>query len=487
MSSSPRNKQQEEHQRPRRAKIVCTLGPASRSRHVIDQLMCAGMDVARLNFSHGTQSEHAATVRLIRAASGRHQRPIAILADMPGPKIRTGALEGGKPVLLRTGQRFTISTVQRTGDHSGVSTTYQTLPSEVHRGDRILLSDGLIELRVESTSRNQIVCHVVNGGMLGQHKGVNLPGVKLSTPALTPKDLENLAFALSCGVNYIGVSFVRTAEDVLAAKAAVARAGKHTPIIAKLEKPEAIENLSAILRVADGVMVARGDLGVEMSPERVPVVQKNVIARAREARVPVITATQMLESMTENPRPTRAEASDVANAIFDGTDALMLSAETAMGRYPVEAVQMMDRIIRVAEANVPHTAMRHRRTATNIADATAELICHASEELELKVIAVFTETGSSARLISKYRSPRPVIAFSPNQDTRREMSLFWGVTPRKTAPVRNVDSMAAQAERRLLQEGLVRRGDTVGIVAGIPFGVGGTTNFMKFHVVGAAT
>jgi len=452
---------------------------------MIDQLMRAGMDVVRLNFSHGTQEEHAATVRMVRAASGRHQKPIAILADMPGPKIRTGALQDGKPVLLRTGQRFTISTVDCAGDRDGVSTTYRTLPSEVHRGDRILLSDGLIELRVESTGRKEVVCRVVNGGMLGEHKGVNLPGVKLSTPALTPKDMENLAFALSCGVNYIGVSFVRTAEDVLAAKAAVARAGKSTPIIAKLEKPEAIENLDAILGVADGVMVARGDLGVEMSPERVPVVQKTVIARAREMRVPVITATQMLESMTENPRPTRAEASDVANAIFDGSDALMLSGETAMGRYPLEAVQMMDRIIRVAEANVPNTPMRRRRTATNIADATAEMVCHASQELELKAIAVFTETGSSARLISKYRSPRPVIAFSPNQETRRRMSLLWGVTPRKIASVRNIDSMTAQAERRLLQEGLVRRGDTVGIVAGIPFGIGGTTNFMKFHVVGS--
>jgi len=453
---------------------------------MIDQLMRAGMDVVRLNFSHGTQEEHAATVRMVRAASGRHQKPIAILADMPGPKIRTGALQDGKPVLLRTGQRFTISTVDCAGDRDGVSTTYRTLPSEVHRGDRILLSDGLIELRVESTGRKEVVCRVVNGGMLGEHKGVNLPGVKLSTPALTPKDMENLAFALSCGVNYIGVSFVRTAEDVLAAKAAVARAGKNTPIIAKLEKPEAIENLDAILGVADGVMVARGDLGVEMSPERVPVVQKTVIARAREMRVPVITATQMLESMTENPRPTRAEASDVANAIFDGSDALMLSGETAMGRYPLEAVQMMDRIIRVAEANVPNTPMRRRRTATNIADATAEMVCHASQELELKAIAVFTETGSSARLISKYRSPRPVIAFSPNQETRRRMSLLWGVTPRKIASVRNIDSMTAQAERRLLQEGLVRRGDTVGIVAGIPFGIGGTTNFMKFHVVGSS-
>ena len=485
MNSPSRNNQQQAP-RPRRAKIVCTLGPASRSRLMIDRLMRAGMDVARLNFSHGTQAEHAATVKLLRAASGRHQKPIAILADLPGPKIRTGSLEGGQPVLLRAGQHFTISALQRSGDSHGVSTTYRPLPSEVRRGDRILLSDGLIELRVETSRRHEIVCRVVNGGMLGEHKGVNLPGVRLSAPALTPKDLDDLAFALSCGVNYIGVSFVRSAEDVLKAKAAVARAGKNTPIIAKLEKPEAIEDLDAILRVADGVMVARGDLGVEMSPERVPVVQKTVIARAREARVPVITATQMLESMTENPRPTRAEASDVANAIFDGSDALMLSAETAMGRYPVESVQMMDRIIRVAEGSMSSIPSRRRRTTTNIADATAELICHASEELDMKVIAVFTETGSSARLISKYRSPRPIIAFSPNQDTRRRISLFWGVTPRKSAAIRSVASMAAHAERRLLQEGLVRRGDIVGIVGGIPFGVGGTTNFMQLHIVGSA-
>ena len=441
------------------------------------------MDVVRLNFSHGTQAEHATTVRLVRAASARYQRPIAILADMPGPKIRTGALEGGMPVLLRAGQRFTISTLQRPGDHNGVSTTYRPLPSEVRRGDRILLADGLIELHVESSRRHEILCRVINGGLLGEHKGVNLPGVRLRAPALTPRDLDNLAFALRCGVNYIGVSFVRTADDILKAKAAVARAGQNTPIIAKLEKPEAIDNLDAILRVADGVMVARGDLGVEMSPERVPVVQKMVIARAREARVPVITATQMLESMTQNPRPTRAEASDVANAVFDGTDALMLSGETAMGAYPVEAVQMMDRIIRTAEASIIRPARPHGKTAANIADATAELICHASEELEMKVIAVFTETGSSARLISKYRSPRPVIAFSPNRQIRRQISLFWGVTPRMTGKIRNIESMAAYAEKRLLEEGLVRRGDVVGIVAGTPFGVGGTTNFMKFHVV----
>ncbi len=450
---------------------------------MIDRLMRAGMDVARLNFSHGTQAEHAATVKLLRSASARHQRPVAILADLQGPKIRTGPLEGGRPVLLRSGQRFTISAAKHAGNCDGVSITYNRLPSEVRRGDRILLADGLIELRVESSGGQRIVCRVVNGGRLGEHQGVNLPGVQLRVTALTPKDREDLAFALRCGADYIGVSFVRRAEDVLAAKTAMARAGRKAHVIAKIEKPEAIDNLDAILNAADGVMVARGDLGVEMSPARVPVVQKMLIARARDARLPVITATQMLESMTKNPRPTRAEASDVANAIFDGTDAVMLSAETAIGRYPIETVDMMDRIIREAEASITHFSRPHVQLQTSVADATAELICHASEKLPMKVIAVFTDTGFTARLISKYRSHRPIISFSSNENTRRQISLLWGVTPRKTKAIRNIEDMEAHAERDLLQMRLVRPGDIVGIVAGIPLGIGGTTNFMKFHVV----
>jgi pyruvate kinase len=482
MISSPPNK------RPaagfRLAKIICTLGPATRSPRMIDRLMRAGMDVARLNFSHGTYAEHARAVELVRAASAHYQKPIAILADLPGPKIRTGPLEGGLPVVLRAGQRFTLSAGNRPGNAGGVSVNYSRLSAEVRRGDRILLADGMIELRVESARGRQIACRVATGGRLGEHQGVNLPGVRLGVSALTPKDRKHLAFALRCGVNYIGVSFVRRAEDVLEARAAVARARKKTPIIAKLEKPEAIDNLDAILAVADGVMVARGDLGVEMDPERVPVVQKQVIAAAREARVPVITATQMLESMTERPRPTRAEASDVANAIFDGSDAVMLSAETAVGRYPVESVEIMDRIIRVAEASILSYAHPRQRKLPNVAETTAELVCHASEELSMKLIAVFTETGSTARLISKHRPCRPIIAFSPNQDTRRQISLFWGVLPRRIGGVRGIEDMAAVAERRLLEERLVRRGDVVGIVAGVPFGVGGTTNLMMLHVVG---
>jgi pyruvate kinase len=468
----------------RRSKIICTLGPASDSAEMVVRLMQAGMDVARLNFSHGTHAEHARTIAHIREASGRQAKPIAILADLQGPKIRTGALEGGGPVSLRAGQRFVITTANTPGTTAGVSTTYKGLPREVRRGDRILLADGLIELRVLSAGGSSISCKVVNGGELGEHKGINLPGVRLRVPAVTPKDRKDLAFALSHGANYIAVSFVRRPEDVLVAKAAISRAGKDTPVIAKLEKPEAIENLDAILRVADGVMVARGDLGVEMKPEMVPVMQKRIIARARDSRRPVITATQMLESMTQNPRPTRAEASDVANAIFDGTDAVMLSAETASGCYPLEAVEMMDRIIREAEGSIAEFPRPRRPAQMNVAETACELICHASQKLHLKVIAVFTETGSTARLISKYRPRPPIIAFSPNQETRRRLSLLWGVLPRTIAPVRDIDGLAAMAEKRLLEERLVRRGDVVGIVAGTPLGTRGTTNFMKFHVVG---
>ena len=468
----------------RRSKIVCTLGPASDSAEMIERLMRAGMDVARLNFSHGTHAEHAHSIARVRAASERLKKPIAILADLQGPKIRTGALAGGEPVMLRTGQRFTITTQDVPGTSSVVSTTYKRLPRDVRRGDRILLADGLIELRVRATDGRSISCEVVNGGELGQHKGINLPGVSLRLSAVTQKDRVDLAFALRHGANYIAVSFVRRAEDVLAAKSLIRRARKDTPVIAKLEKPAAIENLDAILRVADGVMVARGDLGVEMNPESVPVVQKKIIARASDARRPVITATQMLESMTHNPRPTRAEASDVANAVFDGSDALMLSAETASGRYPVQSVEMMDRIIREAEASIASFPRPRRPAQLDVAETICELICHASEELPMKVVALFTESGSTARLVSKYRPRPPIVAFSPDGETRRRLSLLWGVVPRTIGRVRDIDELAAITEKRLLEEKLVRPGDVVGIVAGTPLGIRGTTNFMKFHVVG---
>jgi len=471
----------------RHSKIVCTIGPATRSPRMIRKLIAAGMDVARLNFSHGTHQEHAQSITMLRDAAAEHKRPLAILADLQGPKIRTGALAGGGTVLLRGGQKFVITTAKVLGDSTRVNTTFHPLPREVKPGDRILLSDGLIELRVDKTTRSEVICQVVNGGILGEHNGINLPGVKLHVPAITEKDRLDLRFALAHGADYIAASFVRRAEDVHLAKELVRRARKDTPVIVKLEKPEAIENLEQILPVSDGVMVARGDLGVEMNPEQVPVVQKNIIARAREFRRPVITATQMLESMTENPRPTRAEASDVANAIFDGTDAVMLSAETATGKYPVEAVGMMARIIEAAESSIHEFPRPAGQERLKIAETVAESVCHASRELHMKLIAVFTHSGFTARLISRYRPLVPIVAFSPEVETRRRMALLWGVTPRSIVDVKKIDALPGLAEKRLLEERLVRKGDVIGIIAGTPMGVRGTTNIMKFHVIGSPT
>ena len=471
----------------RHSKIVCTIGPATRSPRMIRKLIEAGMDVARLNFSHGTHQEHAESFAMLREAAMKFQKPIAILVDLQGPKIRTGALAGGGTVLLRTGQKFVITTAKVLGDTTRVNTTFHPLPREVKKGDRILLSDGLIELHVDKTSQTEVTCQVVNGGILGEHKGINLPGVKLHVPALTEKDRRDLRFAAAHGADYIAVSFVRHPEDIELAKSLVKRTNKKIPVVAKLEKPEAIENLDEILKASEGVMVARGDLGVEMSPERVPVVQKEIISRAREYRRPVITATQMLESMTENPRPTRAEASDVANAIFDGSDAVMLSAETATGKYPVESVGMMARIIEEAEASIHEFPRPASTERLKVAETVAELVCHASRELHMKLIAVFTHSGFTARLVSRYRPLVPIIAFSPEAETRRRMALLWGVTARSIVDIKKIDGLAAVAEKRLTEERLVKKGDVIGIVAGTPMGIHGTTNFMKFHVIGRAS
>ncbi|HMD41547.1 MAG TPA: pyruvate kinase [Candidatus Acidoferrum sp.] len=469
----------------RHSKIVCTIGPATRTPRMIRKLIEAGMDVARLNFSHGSHEEHGQNIAMLREAGVALSKPLAILIDLQGPKIRTGLMATGEKVLLRAGQKFTITTAKVLGDSTRVSTVFKPLPKEVKTGDRILLADGLIELFVEEVGEQEVICQVANGGLLGQNKGINLPGVKLHVPALTEKDRADLRFALKQGADYIAVSFIRQAEDVMLAKSLIRRAGKDTPVIAKLEKPEAIENLEAILNVADGVMVARGDLGVEMNPERVPVVQKTIIARAREFRRPVITATQMLESMTENPRPTRAEASDVANAIFDGSDAVMLSAETATGKHPIEAVSMMARIIQEAEESITEYPRPATQERLKIPETVAELVCHASRELHMRLIAVFTHSGFTARLVSRYRPAVPIIAFSPEAATRRRMALLWGVTSRSIADISKIDGLAALAEKRLVEERLVKKGDVIGIVAGTPMGIRGTTNFMKFHVIGS--
>src|SRR5690348_4346055 len=423
----------------RRTKIVCTLGPASASAERIEALIRAGMDVARINFSHGTQAEHAITIARVRAAAARLDRPIAILQDLQGPKIRTGALEHGGSVTLPDGQSFTITTRLIAGGAAAVSTTYDALPRDVAPGDRILLADGAIELRVERVAGDNVTCRVVHGGRLAEHQGINLPGVAVSAPALTEKDRADLAFGVAQRVDYVALSFVRTPDDLRKARKLTdqllraapepdgprpeglhpsAYAAERTlPIIAKIEKPEALNHLDAILELANGAMVARGDLGVEMPLERVPVAQKRIIARANALGIPVITATQMLESMVDSPRPTRAEASDVANAVWDMSDALMLSEETAVGRYPVESVAMMDRIIRRAEAATAEfdrevmTAPENDDHSYVVALAARRIV---ESDANMKAVVCFTQSGYTALLMSKVHPNAPIFAVSPH-------------------------------------------------------------------------
>jgi pyruvate kinase len=467
----------------RRAKIVCTLGPASASPDVLGKMFEAGMDVVRLNFSHGTHAEHARRLALLRRLASKNSKTIAILQDLQGPKIRTGKLEGGAPVELRSGKRVTITTRAVAGNASVISTTFAALPASVRPRNRILLSDGRIELRVERVRGRDIECLVVEGGELREHQGINLPGAALKTSALTPKDRADLEFGIRHAVDYIALSFVRRPEDVLELKRLLRRARREIPVVVKLEKPEAIDRLEEILAVADAVMVARGDLGVEMPPEAVPVIQKRIIARANELKVPVIVATQMLESMTNEARPTRAEASDVANAIFDGADALMLSGETAIGRYPVESVSMMARIIAAAEAS-PRSEIRRRREGhISVPEAIGDSASLLAEDLNLRAIAVFTQSGSSARLVSKFRPRVPVYAFSPLPEILRRAALYWGVTPIGMSHVNSTERMVEGATRILRGRGAVKSGDLIAVVAGTPLSRRGTTNFLKVHRV----
>jgi pyruvate kinase len=469
---------------PRRAKIVCTLGPATDSPEIMAGLIEAGMDVARLNFSHGTFGEHAWRLGTLRRLARQQGKTVAVLQDLQGPKIRTGPLEGGGHIELRPDSTLTITTRQLAGKPGLVSTNFQPLPREVHAGDRILLSDGLLELRVERVAGRDIACRVVNGGPLGEHQGINLPGVPLRISALTQKDLDDLEFATRYTVDYVALSFVRSAQDVLKLKRLLARAGEEIPVVAKLEKPEAIAGLDEILRVADGVMVARGDLGVELPPEEVPLIQKRVIALANARNVPVITATQMLESMTAHPRPTRAETSDVANAVLDGTDAVMLSSETATGSFPREAVRMMDRIICATESSAryaEHARRRSRDRSLSVPEAVCESVAHMADELSLKAIAVFTQSGSSARLVSKYRPCVPVFAFSPIRHILRRVALYWGVSPVHMPHVESTDRMVEGAARRLRELGAVKPGNLIAVVAGTPIARRGTTNLLKLH------
>ncbi|HWR35632.1 MAG TPA: pyruvate kinase [Clostridia bacterium] len=468
----------------RRAKIVCTLGPSSNTEELIRDLMRLGMDVARLNFSHGTHEDHSRVIARVRKMAEEEQRSICILQDLQGPKMRTGRLHDHKPVVLKPGSTVTLTTRDVLGNSSLISTSFEPLPREVHPGSRILLSDGRISLLVKKVRGQDIECEVIDGGSLGEHQGINLPGAVISVPSLTEKDYKDLKFGLKHGVDVVAVSFVRSANDVRVVKRAIAEQGYNTPVIAKLEKPQAIDNLEEILEVADGVMVARGDLGVEVPPEKVPIIQKHVIRRAQELRKPVITATQMLESMIQNPRPTRAEASDVANAIFDGSDAVMLSGETAAGKYPREAVSMMARIIMETEAHLLDGGPRHRREkrGLSISETICESVAHAAEELNIRAIAIYTESGTTARLISKYRPRAEVYAFTHIPEVRNRANLYWGVQPILAARAPDDEAMVRGAQAELLRRGVIAPKDVLAVAAGTQPRAG-STNFMQLHVV----
>ncbi len=473
----------------RRAKIVATLGPASNTEPVFRELVRAGVDVVRLNFSHGTHEEKLALIQMIRKVSREERKPLCILGDLQGPKIRTSKLKDHQSVLLKAGGRITITPREVPGTASLVGTTFKTLAENVEQGSRILLSDGLIELRVHEVDGSDVICEIVNGGMLGENKGINLPGIPVRVPSLTEKDDADLEFALKNGVDAIAVSFVRTAEDIRLVRNRVSAYGGETWIIAKLEKPQAIEQLDHILQVSDGIMVARGDLGVEVPPERVPAIQKHIIRKASEYRKPVITATQMLESMIENPRPTRAEASDVANAVYDGTDAVMLSGESAVGKYPIETVSMMSRIVLEAERTIkeqavyqPHLQKSHLSIAETICEATA----HAAEDLDLRGIALFTESGTTARLLSKYHPATPIFALSAVDVTINRLNLLWGTVPIRCPKVSTTEAMVDLAENLLDQGGYVRPREVIAIVAGTRT-KSGSTNFLRLHVLSEHT
>jgi pyruvate kinase len=470
----------------RRAKIVATLGPASSTEDTFRQLVRAGLDVARLNFSHGSHQQKLELITMVRKVAREENKPICILADLQGPKIRTGVLVDHKPVRLESGKLLTITPEQIEGTAQRVSTVFTTLAENLKPGDQILLSDGLIELRVVELKGADVVCEIINGGMLGEKKGINLPGVAIKVPSLTPQDEIDLEFALKAGVDTVAVSFVQNADDVRYVKSRIAALGSDAWVIAKLEKPQAIDHLDSILESADAIMVARGDLGVEVPPEKVPAIQKHIIRRAADYRKPVITATQMLESMIDNPRPTRAEASDVANAIYDGTDAVMLSAESAAGKYPVESVAMMNKIVLETEAQMrmePHPAMIGKRKLLTVPETICECMAHSAQDLDLAAIAIFTETGNTARLLSKYRPEPPIYALSPSEEVVNRTSLLWGTYPIHCERFLGTDTLVEMAESILETCGHVKARDVVGIVAGTATKTG-ATNFMRLHLIG---
>src|SRR5512147_528200 len=482
----------------RKAKIVCTIGPASNSPAMLDRLIESGMDVARLNFSHGTHESHAAAITAIRHAAKRRRAAVAIIQDLQGPRIRVGELPD-EGIGVRAGQQVRLQTMlARSGGQLGVQSiarsavpeipvTYQFLARDIQPGARILINDGLIELIVDRISGGSVECTVTTGDRITSHKGINLPGTRVSAPTLTDKDREDIRFGIAQGVDYLALSFVRGPEDIVAARKLVAECGGNLPIIAKIERSEAVASLDAILEQADGVMIARGDLGVEMGPEAVPVLQKRIIAEANRRRRLVITATQMLESMTSALRPTRAEASDVANAVFDGTDAVMLSAETAIGSHPIETVQVMDRIIRAAEEGAKPGWLPKadgEQGELSFPEAICTAASSAARTINDGAIVAFSEQGMTARLISKQRPAAPIIALTPFEPVRQRMALYWGVRPYTMPQIEQTDARVDEAERRLRTEGLVKTGERIVILSGTRIGQPGGTNLIKLHEVG---
>lgn len=472
----------------RRTKIVCTIGPACESAERFTQMANAGMDIARINFSHQEHNDHLKRVAVIKQVRDELKLPIAILGDTKGPEVRIGKVKNNA-VTLTTGQDYILTTEDILADDSRASITHKDLPSDIRVGARILIDDGLIELIAEAISGNEIHCKVLNGGLLKNQKGVNVPGVRLSLPFISSRDRNDLLFAVKNGFDFIATSFTRTAKDVLSIRAELDRLGaRDMRLIAKIENAEGVANINEILDVADGIMVARGDMGVEIPLEEIPAIQKRLIKTAVEAGKPVITATQMLESMTKNPRPTRAEATDVANAIYDGTSAIMLSGETAAGDYPIETVKTMARIATRAERDIDYkakfSAYRLPDDQINITNAVSRATCSAAHVLNATCIVTVTKSGETARMISRFRPACPIIGCSPSDVALRQLNLSWGVTPVKIEEQTNSDILFAHSIEEIQKSGQANDGDLVVITAGMPLGVPGQTNMMKIHVVG---
>lgn len=469
----------------RRTKIVCTVGPASETVEVLEKMIIAGMNVARLNFSHGTHDDHARRLEVIRKAAKNTGRNIAILLDTKGPEIRLGYLEK-ESVQLKAGSTIRLTTDNIKGNENILPVTYQGLPEDVKPGDRILISDGLIALKVKKIEKQNIDCIIENGGEITSQKGVNVPGVYVNMPAITERDERDIIFGVKNNFDFIAASFVRKANDILTIRRIIEDHKGHMDIISKIENQEAVNNLDEIIKVSDGIMIARGDLGVEIPPEEVPLIQKTIIEKCIEVGKPVITATQMLESMIQNPRPTRAEASDVANAILDGTDAIMLSGETAAGKYPVESVETMARIATHAESAIKYQELlknKRRVLSKTVTDAISHATVSTAQDLGAAAIITSTESGYTAKMVSKYRPQAPIIAVTPQTAVLRKLSLVWGVHSLPVSRTKDTDSMIEAAVEVSLAAGLIKPGNLIVITAGVPVGVRGTTNLIKVHTV----